>query len=267
MLRYLFLWCVFSVSLIGFAQTTEKVDPKVAAKSDRAVSKGNSHYQNKEYAKAEAQYRVAESRSATNSGASYNLGNSIYQAKQYAEAKRAYQAALKNASSYEEKHRIYHNLGNIAMQQKDYSAAVNAFKNALKNNPQDEQTRYNYALAKKMLKENPPQNDNQDNKKDQDKKDDKGDQDRQDNPNQDQKDSSNEQESDDQKKQDQPNDKSDKPQQNPQQNPQPKPGQSGMSPQQIENLLDAVNNEEKRVQDKVNAQQIKGKPVKTDKDW
>ena len=41
----------------------------------------------------------------------------------------------------------------------------------------------------------------------------------------------------------------------------------GISKQRLENLLDAVNNEEKKIQEKVNAQKAKGKPVQTEKDW
>jgi hypothetical protein len=48
---------------------------------------------------------------------------------------------------------------------------------------------------------------------------------------------------------------------------QPKPMPGGISKQRTENLLDAVNNEEKKIQDKVNAQKVKGKPVQTEKDW
>ena len=48
-------------------------------------------------------------------------------------------------------------------------------------------------------------------------------------------------------------------------NPQPKPG--GISKDRLKNLLDAVNNEEKKVQDKVNAKKVKGQPTKTEKDW
>jgi hypothetical protein len=44
------------------------------------------------------------------------------------------------------------------MNEKDYTQAVD-YKNALRNDPSDEETRYNYALAKKMLKENPPKDD------------------------------------------------------------------------------------------------------------
>ena len=47
----------------------------------------------------------------------------------------------------------------------------------------------------------------------------------------------------------------------------PKPEKAGISKQRLQNLLDAVNNEEKKIQDRVNANKAKGKPVQTDKDW
>ena len=40
-----------------------------------------------------------------------------------------------------------------------------------------------------------------------------------------------------------------------------------MSPQQIKNLLEAMENQEKEVQDKINAQRVKGQRSNTDKDW
>jgi hypothetical protein len=49
------------------------------------------------------------------------------------------------------------------------------------------------------------------------------------------------------------------------QNPQPKPG--NVPKDRLQNLLDAVNNEEKKIQDKVNAKKVKGKPVENAKDW
>ena len=45
----------------------------------------------------------------------------------------------------------------------------------------------------------------------------------------------------------------------------PKPNQ--ISPEQLKNLLKAMNNEEKKVQDKVNKNKVKGVPVKNKKDW
>ena len=50
-----------------------------------------------------------------------------------------------------------------------------------------------------------------------------------------------------------------------QQKPQQQPGQ--LSPQQIKNLLEAMNNQEQKVREKINAQKVKGAKQQTDKDW
>ena len=78
---------------------------------------------------------------------------------------------------------IYHNMGVIFHSQKDYAKAVEAYKQSLRNNPKDDETRYNLALAQKMLKDQQQdqQNQNQDqNKQDQQKEQDKKDQNKQD---------------------------------------------------------------------------------------
>jgi hypothetical protein len=124
----------------------------------------------------------------------------------------------------------------------------------LRNNPNDEETRYNYALAKKMLKDNPPPEKPKENKKDQEKekkeekKEPEKDNDKNKDKNKDKKDGND----------DKDKDKGNQPQ-------QPKP--SGASKQRIDNLLDAVNNEEKKVQEKVNAQKALANPKKPEKDW
>ena len=50
------------------------------------------------------------------------------------------------------------------MKKKEYENAVEAYKQALRNNPNDEETRYNLALAKELLKK---QQDEQQNNQDQ----------------------------------------------------------------------------------------------------
>ena len=40
-----------------------------------------------------------------------------------------------------------------------------------------------------------------------------------------------------------------------------------MSKQQIQNLLEAMQNEEKKVQEKIDAKKVKGKKIKNEKDW
>ena len=64
------------------------------------------------------------------------------------------------------KAKIFHNIGNTFMQQGDLQKAIAAYKESLRKNPKDEETRYNLALAQKLLKEQEEKNkDNKDDKK------------------------------------------------------------------------------------------------------
>lgn len=238
----------------------------LAQQKDKTLPKANEEYNQSKFAEAEADYRISNSKFPTRSVAPFNLGNAIYKQNQASESKYAYAKALKNARSRVQKHKAYHNLGNVFMKEKNYSEAVEAYKNALRNGPTDEETRYNFALAKKMLKENPPKDnkDKNDNNKDKDKNKDKN--------NQDKKDQDNKNNDKDKDKKDN-KDKNDKNKDNKDgkdkqdQNQQPKPQPGGISKDRLENLLDAVNNEEKKIQDKVKAKKEQGRPVQTDKDW
>ena len=242
-MKHLILYSLLFLSVAIFAQ-----------EKDRNLPKANEAFDAKKYDEAEANYRISESNNPTKATASYNLGNAIYKQNQIGEAKFSYQKALKNATLRPEKHQAFYNLGNVFMKEKNYAAAVEAYKNALRNNPEDEQSRYNYVLAKKMLKENPPKKNDKKDKKE-DKKDEKKKEDQKDKKDDKNKDKDNKED----KKDGEGNNKKDK--------PQPKPSQGGISKQRLENLLDAVNNEEKKIQDKVNAKKVKGKPVQTEKDW
>jgi len=221
-----------------------------AQKTDKMVAEGNQKFEEKKFSTAEADYRIAQSKTEKNSVATYNLGNSIYRQKQTGEARIAYVKTVQTSKDKAEKHKAFHNMGNTYMIEKDYQNAVEAYKNALRNNPNDEESRYNYALAKKMLKENPPKDDKSKDKNkqnDQNNQKDKNDQQKQ-NDQKDQKDNPKEQNS--------PKDKQ-------QQQNQPEPKPSGNSKQ----LLEAVNNAEKQIQDKVNARKIKVQSTENEKDW
>jgi tetratricopeptide (TPR) repeat protein len=225
-----------------------------AQEKDKFLPKGNEEFAEKKYADAEANYRISQSRFKKKAVSSYNLGTSIYKQNQHSEAKYQFAKAIQDAKTKPEKHKTFHNLGNVLMKEKEYQGAVEAYKNALRNNPNDEETRYNYALAKKMLKDNPPPEKPKENKKDQEKekkeekKEPEKDNDKNKDKNKDKKDGNG----------DKDKDKGNQPQ-------QPKP--SGASKQRIDNLLDAVNNEEKKVQEKVNGQKALANPKKPEKDW
>lgn len=221
-----------------------------AQEDHKDLYKGNESFKGKKYIASEADYRVSASSDKSVKAASYyNLGNSIYRQNQAGEAKFKFLEATTSATTKIEKHKAFHNLGNTLMLEKNYQGAVESYKNALRNNPQDEETRYNYALAKKMLKENPPKNDKGGKDKDKNK-----DQDKDKNKDENQKDQN---ENKDKKDQNKEGDKEDKG------NPQPQ----GADKQKVENILEAVNNAEKKIQEKVNARKEKGVRVQTDKDW
>lgn len=224
-----------------------------AQEKDTYLPKGNEEFVAKNYSEAEANYRISQSKFKKKATASYNLGTSVYKQEQFSESKYQFAKAIDDAKTKTEKHQAFHNLGNVLMKEKEYQGAVEAYKSALRNNPNDEQTRYNFALAKKMAKDNPPKKDD---KKDKDKEKDK---DKDKEKDKDKKDDN--KDKNDKKDKDKPGDKDKKEDEK----PQPKP--SGANKQRIENLLDAVNNEEKKVQDKVKAQQVQGKPQKPEKDW
>lgn len=244
---------------------------------DPALRAGNKKFISNEYSEAEADYRISASRTGSPTS-SYNLGNAIYRQKHSGEAAFAYARAIEMAKTKQQKHMAYHNLGNSLMKEKDYQGAVEAYKNALRNNPADEQTRYNFALAKKFLKDNPPP-------PPQKQPEDKKDKDKKDNKSQDPKDKNEGSNGNDQKdknggqgdKKNQGENGEDKKDKSGGQDQKDKGGQdnkgkdnpAGASPskQRMENLLDAMNNEEKKIQDKVNAQKAKGQPKKQEKDW
>lgn len=275
-----FLFLVF-VSALAWSQN------EVA---NNLIVDGNEAHEQAEYIDAEAQYRKAVSLTPDKSEALHNLGNTNYRIEDYSAASQRFYQTQKNTTSKDEKHAAFHNLGNVYMQQKDYAQAVEAFKNGLRNNPTDEETRYNYALAKELLEKEQQQDqqDEQDNKdQDQDKDKDKEDQDKEGDQEKkdekgDQEDPKDEGEDKDKKEGEdgEPEDDSkEKPEEDKPKNPekegegdekkqpppQPKPGQ--ISPEQVKSLLEAMNNQEKGVQEKVNAQKVKGVPVKTKKDW
>lgn len=232
-------------------------------RKDKELVHANKLYTQEKYTDAESVFRISKSKNVSGSKSSYNLGNTIYKQNLKNEAKYAYLRALEKAETKAEKHQIYHNLGNVFMGEKQYAEAVEAYKNALRNNPTDEETRYNYALAKDMLDKNPQDPDdgegNNDKEKEQNQNEKEG------NDEQDQKQDSGDKEENNQNEKKEQNNQDNQEQNENQAQPQPQP--SGITKQQLQNLLDAVNNEEKKVQDKINQEKIIGIPKQTEKDW
>lgn len=265
-----FFICLFSLST--FAQE----DKKVICKSANLLSEAQQNLQKNKFTAAEAEYRKAISLNPKAETGKYNLGTAYYGKEKNAEAMYRFKQAAATSTNKADKHKAFHNLGNTFMNEKNYQNAVNAYKDALRNNPNDEETRYNLALAKDMLDKNPPapdedgedeaddqkpqEQDSQDKEDDQenkDKDDNDGDQDQDDEGEDKDEKKGDEKEGD---KEDKPDEPADQPQEQ-----QPVPGK--LSPEQVESILEALNNEEKRVQEKMNAEKQRGEKIKSSKDW
>jgi tetratricopeptide (TPR) repeat protein len=246
---------------------------KALRRSTNLTWEANKELSENDFIGAEADYRKAISKSTENIAAPYNLGNAYYNRESFSEAFGRFKQAGELATQKGDKHKAFHNLGNVFMKNKEYQKAVEAYKEALRNNPNDEETRYNLALAKEMLKKDQENKQNQDDQEDQKEKDQKEqNQDNQGQQEQDQDQQQDQQQGDQEKEEnkegegDQKEEQEKQPQQNDgEQEKQPKPSQ--LSPQQIKNLLEAMQNEEKKVQEKMDAKKIKGPKIKNVKDW
>ena len=238
------------------------------------IFEGNEQASAEVFDEAEMAYRRALSKAPEKPEALYNLGNTHFQEQDFEEAKQRYFQTQKFTENKSSKHHAFHNMGNVFMKQKDYAKAVEAYKNALRNNPEDEETRYNYALAKELLEkeqeqqQNQDQNDQQD-QQDKDNKDDneKGDKDK-DSGQDDEDKEGDEGENEENKKDEGDQQEENQPKEGDQEKEQPSQSrQKELSPEQVKSLLEAMSNQEKKVQDKVNAEKVQGTPVRGQKDW
>ena len=216
------------------------------------VLKGNADILNKNFNDAEVEYRKAISTNKNQNKASHNLGNLLFENQNYDEAIQEYFKTQKNSEIDLEKHSAFHNLGNSYMKKKDYAQAVEAYKNALRNNSADDETRYNYALAKKFLEGDKRQNTENSEDSEEEKQDQSEDQ----NENQDENQNSDHNSESEKEK---PKDQDDKEEQE---------QGGGLSKQQMENLLEAVNNIEKDLNEKLKSGKKKLQTTKkSEKDW
>lgn len=282
------VFIILFLASFTYAQEEEKEKIKELRASKNYTWDANKALSENNFVNAEADYRKAIAKSSENTVAPYNLGNAYYAKETYNEAFTRYKQAGELATSKEDKHKAYHNMGNVFMKEKQYEKAVEAYKQALRNDPTDEETRYNLALAQEMLKKQQEEDKKNQDKEDKDKEDqkdkneDKKEGDNKDDNKGDQKDDQNKDKGDEGDKGDQKEEENkegdgdkkeeQKKQPNKGDKPEDKQGQqqqrpSQLSPQQVQNLLEAMQNEEKKVQEKMDAQKVKGVKTKNEKDW
>jgi tetratricopeptide (TPR) repeat protein len=243
---------------------SQQKDSKVLEREAREdVREGNKLYNQQKFEEAEIAYKKALDKNPNYEKASYNLGNTIYQKNQNKEAIFQYELAEKIAPDKMSKAETFHNIGNAFMKEKQYDKAIEAYKNSMRNNSKDDETRYNLAMAQKLLK-------NQQDKDKKDKKDDKKDDKNKDKKDKEggDKDKKDQKDKDQDKGKDKEDDKGDqKKDKDDQQNKDQKPRPNQLSPEQMKQLLEAMNNEDNKTQKKLNAQKARGQKIKQEKDW
>lgn len=128
------------------------------AQSDRHfIRTGNKLYHNQNYPKAEVEYRKAMSQNGSNAHAVYNLGNALMMQQKDSAAIVQLENAGKMEANKTRKAMAYHNIGTICQRHQLYGDAIKAYEEALRNNPNDNETRYNLALCKRLNKNNKEQ--------------------------------------------------------------------------------------------------------------
>lgn len=211
-----------------------------AQKAERDhIRRGNRQYKDSVFVEADVNYRKALESNPQSTVAMFNLGNALMQQNKLPDAMEQFAAATRIDKDKSRLAQMYHNMGVILHSQKEYAKAVEAYKQSLRNNPKDDETRYNLALAQKMLKDQQQNQQNQDQQNQQ------------------------QQQQQDQQQQDQQQQQ----QQNQEQQQQPPKNDNQMSKENAEQLLKSMMRDEKDVQDKVKKQQQVIQGVKLEKDW
>lgn len=244
------------------------------AQSERgSVRKGNRDFGKSRFEEAEINYKKALVADSTSVAADYNLGNTYFRLENYTEAEKYYGAAADSLSKCRYGADLYHNMGNSLLARQDYQGAIEAYKNALRRRPDDMETKSNLAYAQKMLQNQQNQQDQNQQNQNQDQQDQNKDQ-NQDKQNQDQdkdkdrnKDNQNqdkEQNKDNQEKNDSQNRQNqDNQDSREQQGQQPK-----ISPQAAQQMLQAIQDQEKETQDKVKKEKaLQMRSKQKEKNW
>ena len=247
-------------TLAPFAETAAQKMPE-----RRLVRKGNRQFGRERYDKSIESYTRALEAAPTSFEAAYDLANAMFRAERYDTAEQTLKGIVADSTRSDiDRSEAVYNLGNTQFAQQKLKEALASYRAAMRLNPDDREAKYNYAYTKHLLQQQEQQQQNAQNKDDQ-------------NQDQDQnKDNQQNQQNgqDDKQQEGSQND----PQQgdgdrNPQQGDdgdrnegegQPQP-QSGISEQEREAMLEAIQAQEDKTQDKL--KEKTGVLVRGRKNW
>lgn len=255
------------------------------------VRKGNRLFDKERYTQSADAYQHALNHDSTSFEARYNLGNTMirramadttaYADPQSSAAKMSQgfisqaegllqAAAADSLRTADERADAFYNLGNSQFIQQKLQEALKSYRQSLVLRPDDMEAKYNYALTKKLLEQQQQQQqDQQNNDQNQDQQQDE-------NQNQDQNQQGNNDQNQNQDKNDQNDNKQDKnedqqgggdnEQKEQPQQPQGQKPKSGMSEEQQQQLLNAIQAQEDKTQEKLDEKK-KGIIIRGKKNW
>ena len=251
----------------------------------REVRKGNRLYNKGEYQQSIERYGRALMLDPASFEATYNLGNALSKAEMYDKAEQMQnRAAADTLRSDTERAEAYYNLGNTQFRQKKYREALESYKRSLLLNPDDREAKYNYAYTKHLLDDEQKNGGGGGGDQNQQNKDQQGqnnqhqqgqDQQRQDqnkDQNKDQQDQNKDQQDQNKDQQDQNQDQQDQGQGQPdgkdgeQGEGEGQPRPEDISPQEQEQMLDAIQAQEDRTQEKLKEKR-RAMVVRSGKNW
>lgn len=259
-MKYLFVILALIIShAVSIAQTAHKLN----IKGDKAYDKEN-------YAAAEENYLKSYNEKSSYQS-KYNLGNSLYKQDRYEEAIEAFDQATGMASKESERADSYYNLGTAQLRHvpedpEVLDKAIASLKKAIKYDPTNDDARQNLFKAQVMKRIQQKQQEEQQQEQSQDQN---QDQNQEENQDQEQQDSENQEQQDPSEQEQQEKENKEN-----QENPADSSSQSSkvdtmsledLSKEEAERLLRIVEQEEKKIQDRLKRQQSnRNRP---EKDW
>ena len=202
------------------------------------VRSGNREFKREQFEKSADSYQRALQHDSTCFEAKYDLASALYRTERYEKAEKTLQAIVGDSTRTElERGEVAYNLGNTQFAQKKYKEALSSYRQAMRCNPADEDAKFNYTFTKRLIQQQEQQQQQQNQ--------DQQNQDKQDQQNQDKQDNQNQQNQQDQQQQPQNQDGKEE-QQDGGQRPE-----GAMTPEQQEALLQAIQAEEDKTQDKL----------------
>lgn len=201
------------------------------------VRKGNREFKREKFEKSVDSYQEALKHDPNCFEAKYDLASALYRTERYDKAEKTLLSIVNDSTRTElERGEVAYNLGNTQFAQQKFKEALSSYRHAMRCNPNDEDAKFNYAFTKALLQQQQEQQ-NQQNQQNQEQN--KDNQDKQDK-------GQNEQNQNGEDKQEPQNQNGEQKDQGQEQRPD-----GSMTPEQQEALLQAIQAEEDKTQDKL----------------